>query len=412
MNKNEFMAYLEKRLSILNEKERQDIIAEYSQHIDMKIKQGMTETDAIKDFGNPKEFVDEILEAYNVDPEYEEELSHNDNLLNRFTGGIRKVSDFVFSQSPGVLMKMLIKILIVFGILFGVIFAGFMLIGTFFMSWLDLGFIGAVVLFVYLIVTVPIGFYVLCIYIKKLALSVNSKCGSGLLTDIGKGVNAFADFIITQKPSAIIGLLFKLFVMGCALFFVGIIGLIIPAIVSGVLSFFSEAEEVVFGLYGIVGVSVGLYVLWCYGKRLVQDMNRKVQKSVAKNEVESVPSTQKENAEEKKETVKAAGSGINNSHEDMFLASLGKGTKTLFHFLWKAIVLLFKLFVLGGVAIGAAMLIPVVVMTGVALVAMVTGYPAVGIFLICSGTSICGVSVLLLIIKAVFLRRVVYEENV
>lgn len=77
MTKNEFFKYLDKRLSVLNEKEREDIKSEYSQHIDMKIQSGKSEEEAIKDFGDIESFVDDILSAYNVDPNYKR--SHIDS---------------------------------------------------------------------------------------------------------------------------------------------------------------------------------------------------------------------------------------------------------------------------------------------------------------------------------------------
>ena len=52
MNKEEFLQKLEKELSILNNKERQDIIEEYKDTIEEKVKHGQTEEDAVRDFGN------------------------------------------------------------------------------------------------------------------------------------------------------------------------------------------------------------------------------------------------------------------------------------------------------------------------------------------------------------------------
>ncbi|MEY8338846.1 DUF1700 domain-containing protein [Lachnospiraceae bacterium 62-35] len=70
MNKTEFLQCLEYRLKILNEKEREDILNEYEQHIQMRMKGGLTEEEAIKDFGDLEELLAEILDAYNVNPEY------------------------------------------------------------------------------------------------------------------------------------------------------------------------------------------------------------------------------------------------------------------------------------------------------------------------------------------------------
>lgn len=72
MNKEKFLKELEKRLSILNEKERKDIIEEYKSTIEEKIKNGADEESAVKDFGNINDLVKEILDAYKINPEYKE----------------------------------------------------------------------------------------------------------------------------------------------------------------------------------------------------------------------------------------------------------------------------------------------------------------------------------------------------
>lgn len=71
MTKTEFLDYLEKRLHVLKEKERDDILSEYAQHIELKMQSGLSEEDAIHDFGNPDELAAEILDAYNVNPDYD-----------------------------------------------------------------------------------------------------------------------------------------------------------------------------------------------------------------------------------------------------------------------------------------------------------------------------------------------------
>lgn len=71
MTKKEFLKELENRLQMLDEKERKDMIEEYSQHISMRMKGGMKEEEAIDDFGDIDDLIAEILEAYHLDPEYE-----------------------------------------------------------------------------------------------------------------------------------------------------------------------------------------------------------------------------------------------------------------------------------------------------------------------------------------------------
>ena len=70
MNKQEFLAALRKALAVLEEEELRDIVDEYEQHIDMKVANGLTEEEAIADFGDFKELTAELLEAYHVRADY------------------------------------------------------------------------------------------------------------------------------------------------------------------------------------------------------------------------------------------------------------------------------------------------------------------------------------------------------
>lgn len=70
MRKEEFLTTLKKNLSVLEEQEVLDIVAEYEQHIDMKMKDGLSEEDAIADFGDLKELTAGILEAYHVKADF------------------------------------------------------------------------------------------------------------------------------------------------------------------------------------------------------------------------------------------------------------------------------------------------------------------------------------------------------
>ena len=72
MNKKEFLAALKRALAVLDETELQDIIDEYEQHIDMKTANGLSEEEAIADFGDFKELTAELLEAYHVRADYAE----------------------------------------------------------------------------------------------------------------------------------------------------------------------------------------------------------------------------------------------------------------------------------------------------------------------------------------------------
>lgn len=94
MNKKEFLRVLEKRLSILNEDERKDIIDEYKDTIREKVKNGQTEEEAIKDFGDIDDLVKELLSAYKLDPEYEnKDKSSFDHILDEGENVIKKGAD-------------------------------------------------------------------------------------------------------------------------------------------------------------------------------------------------------------------------------------------------------------------------------------------------------------------------------
>ena len=97
MNKSSFISKLKKNLKILDENEVKDIIDEYSEIIDEKIKDGKTEEEAINDFGNIDELCKEILKAYKINPKYTNEESKFDfndfikdsaNKLSNFTQSI------------------------------------------------------------------------------------------------------------------------------------------------------------------------------------------------------------------------------------------------------------------------------------------------------------------------------------
>lgn len=70
MDKKTFIRELKLALSVLKQEELDDIISEYEQHIDIKVEKGLTEAEAIADFGSFGELTAEILEAYHVRADY------------------------------------------------------------------------------------------------------------------------------------------------------------------------------------------------------------------------------------------------------------------------------------------------------------------------------------------------------
>ena len=80
MNKKEFINEIKTRLSILKKEEIDDIVNEYSEYIDEKIKSGKSESEAIKEFGDIDELVGGILDAYKIDKEY---YNKNNSVLDK-----------------------------------------------------------------------------------------------------------------------------------------------------------------------------------------------------------------------------------------------------------------------------------------------------------------------------------------
>ncbi len=69
-NKAWFLKELQSRIAVLEDAEQQDILAEYAQHIDLRVAGGLTEEEAIQDFGDLDQLASEILEAYHVKPAF------------------------------------------------------------------------------------------------------------------------------------------------------------------------------------------------------------------------------------------------------------------------------------------------------------------------------------------------------
>lgn len=150
MTKVEFLSYLEKRLQVLNQKEREDLLAEYAQHIDMKMASGMSEEEAVKDFGDVHELADELLEAYNINPDYDKKKIDMEKMeknigegwekvkgglgtgwgktkrgMGKLFGGARQAVEGINDHGP----KETLMTLILLALMIGLLFAG-LVIGT------------------------------------------------------------------------------------------------------------------------------------------------------------------------------------------------------------------------------------------------------------------------------------------
>ena len=122
--KKEFLNFLDKRLSILKEEEKNEVLNEYSQHIDMKVQEGQSEEDAIKNFGNLDDFVDEILDAYNINSAYNKKNIETEKITEAIDTGvdvaktffqrvreyIKGISNYILNEKPSKILIFLMKI--------------------------------------------------------------------------------------------------------------------------------------------------------------------------------------------------------------------------------------------------------------------------------------------------------------
>ena len=128
MTREEFFAKLDARLSILNEKERKDIIDEYASHIDFKIQDGKTEAQAIADFGDVDELAAEILEAYHIDNS-NAKSKNLEYYIKLCVGFINQVTERILTLSMRDIAKIIVEfVLVLFAI--GLIGIPFEIIGS------------------------------------------------------------------------------------------------------------------------------------------------------------------------------------------------------------------------------------------------------------------------------------------
>lgn len=93
MTKNKFLLELKKGLNILNDEEKEEIINEYSDIIDEKLKSGLTFKEVLADFGDINELIAEILKAYKINPNYKKSYrSDGFTFLEGIEFAIKKIS--------------------------------------------------------------------------------------------------------------------------------------------------------------------------------------------------------------------------------------------------------------------------------------------------------------------------------
>ncbi len=114
MKKEEFIKELKKKLDILEEKEINDIVEEYSGYIDEKIKNGATEEEAIKDFGNIDELATELLKAYKINVEKKKNDKNWINVaVEKINQGIDQMIQFLSEKDSREILRLIIEICII-----------------------------------------------------------------------------------------------------------------------------------------------------------------------------------------------------------------------------------------------------------------------------------------------------------
>ena len=88
MLKKEFLDVLNQKLSLISDKEREDIVLEYGTYIDDKIASGVTEEEAVAGFGDVDELVKDILDAYKI----------NTDSMDPFSNRADKTIDKVYAK--------------------------------------------------------------------------------------------------------------------------------------------------------------------------------------------------------------------------------------------------------------------------------------------------------------------------
>lgn len=96
MNKKTFLKELEKKLNILEKQELEDIINEYNDIIDEKVRNGKSVNQAISDFGEIDQLASEILQAYKINPNYNknESTKISDDIESVIKKGASKMAKF------------------------------------------------------------------------------------------------------------------------------------------------------------------------------------------------------------------------------------------------------------------------------------------------------------------------------
>ncbi len=111
MNKEAFLKKLRKRLNVLEDSEIEDIVSEYEGYIDEKVSLGLTEEEAVKELGDFEEIVNDLLSAYKLKGNNEE--NYFNNIFNKLGNFIDKFMDSLNDKSGRDIIRILIEIILI-----------------------------------------------------------------------------------------------------------------------------------------------------------------------------------------------------------------------------------------------------------------------------------------------------------
>jgi hypothetical protein len=98
MTKEEFLKQLKESIHVLDDQEQQYFVEEYTQHIDMKMSQGMTEDEAVREIGSIDELSKEILESYHVKADFAENTPQKKLNYGKICGKVKRQTDKIYGK--------------------------------------------------------------------------------------------------------------------------------------------------------------------------------------------------------------------------------------------------------------------------------------------------------------------------
>ncbi len=117
MTKNQFFKLLREKLDILEDNEIEDIITEYESHIEEKIKAGKTQKEAIADFGDIDELINDILSAYKVKSKNKPNESKAESIINTIVEEMvdffKKLTDIINNKTGEDIIRIVCQIILI-----------------------------------------------------------------------------------------------------------------------------------------------------------------------------------------------------------------------------------------------------------------------------------------------------------